>query len=114
MLHKRRKERIHMALGPVEMNGILQRTQDFTTIKQNEDNRGLIAQTNIHNEAEQEIDHAMHQVHDAADSRDSEGEFDARREGRNKYMKSSTKRKKEEKTEGKVVVKGSGGFDISV
>ena len=103
-----------MALGPVEMNGILQRTQDFTTIKQNEDNRGLIAQTNIHNEAEQEIDHAMHQVHDADNSRDSEGEFDARREGRNKYVKTATKRKKEDKTEGKVVVKKTGGFDISV
>ena len=103
-----------MALGPVEMNGILQRTQDISIIKQNEDNRGLLVQTNIQNEAEQEIDHAMHQVHDADNSRDSEGEFDARREGRNKYMKTTTKKKKEPKTEGKVVVKGRGGFDISV
>ena len=103
-----------MALGPVEMNGILQRTQDFTTIKQNEDNKAFVVQSNIQNEHEQEIDHAMHQVHDADDSRDSEGEFDARREGRNKYVKTATKKKKNEKTEGKVVVKGSGGFDVSV
>ena len=103
-----------MALGPVEMNGILQRTQDFSTIKQNEDNRSLLVQSNIQNEHEQEIDHAMHQVHDADNSRDSEGEFDARREGRNKYVKTAAKKKKKAETEGKVVVKGRGGFDFKV
>ncbi len=103
-----------MALGPVEMSGIIQRTQDFSTIKQNEDNKGMLVQANIQNEHDQEIDHAMHQVHDADNSRDSEGEFDARREGRNKYMKTATKKKKDDKTEGKVVVKNRGGFDMSI
>ena len=102
-----------MALGPIEMNGIISRTQEMTTIKQNEDNKAFVDQSNISVTVEKEVDQAMHQVHDADNSRDSEGEFDARREGRNKYMKSSTKKKKP-KTEGKVVVKGRGGFDISV
>ncbi|MBE6014549.1 MAG: hypothetical protein E7241_04190 [Lachnospiraceae bacterium] len=103
-----------MALGPIEMNGMISRTQDVTTIKQNIDNKGMVDQANIKNVVNEEIDQAMHQVHDADDSRNSEGEFDARREGRNKYMKTSTKKKGKPKTEGRVVVKDNKGFDIKI
>lgn len=102
-----------MALGPIEMNGMISRTQDMTTIKQNQDNKAFVDQSNIKNVVEQKVDNNLHQVHDADDSRDSEGEFDAKREGRNKYFKSD-KKKKEGKGEGKVVVKGTGGFDIKI
>lgn len=101
-----------MALGPVEMNGMISRTQDITTIKQNQDNKAFVDQSNIKTNMEQNVDHKLHQVHDADNSRDSEGEFDAKREGRNKYVK--LQKKKKEKTEGKVVVKQRGGFDMTV
>lgn len=101
-----------MALGPIEMNGMISRTQDITTIKQNQDNKAFVDQSNIKTTMEQNVDNKLHQVHDADDSRDSEGEFDARREGRNKYVK--LQKKKKAKEEGKVVVKQRGGFDITI
>ena len=36
-----------MAIGPVTLNGMIPRTQDFSTIKQQEDNKPFVEQQNI-------------------------------------------------------------------
>ena len=45
-----------MAIGPIEMNGIISRTQDYSTIKQNEDNKGLVQQQAFQTHFEKELD----------------------------------------------------------
>ena len=38
-----------MALGPIEMNGIISRTQDITPIKRNQDIKPMVDQNNYQN-----------------------------------------------------------------
>ena len=39
-----------MAIGPIELNGVISRTQDVTTIKQHEDQKAQIDQNNFQNQ----------------------------------------------------------------
>lgn len=104
-----------MALGPVELNGVISRTQDYSTIKQNEDNRGVINQQNFQNQFEKAIDIRHTQVIQGDDIRKEDRKFDAKEKGDNEYYRNGGRRKKkEENTNGRVAVKGSGSFDIKI
>ncbi len=45
--HRQRVEVIIMSIRPVDFNGMIQRTQDVSTLKQNEDNRPVVEQQTI-------------------------------------------------------------------
>lgn len=103
-----------MAIGPLELNGIISRTQDYSSMKQNEDNKGVINQSSFQQHFTQEISHKIHQVHDADDSQNSNQKFDAREKGNNSYSGDGGK-KRQKREEGKVVAKNAiAGFDIRV
>lgn len=51
-----------MTISRIELQGQITRAQDFTTIKQNEDNKGMVDQTNFQNQFHQNIDQHLHQV----------------------------------------------------
>ena len=53
-----------MTISRVELQGAVTRTQDFATLKQNEDNKGMIDQTNFHKQFDQNINDQLHQVHE--------------------------------------------------
>lgn len=105
-----------MALGPVEMNGMISRTQDYSTVKQNEDNRGIINQQAFQNHFEKELNTKHSQVIQKDDIRKEDRKFDAREKGDNEYQGNggSRRKKKEENTNGKVIVKGHSSFDIKI
>lgn len=104
-----------MAIGPVEMNGVISRTQDYSTIKQNEDNKGIINQQNFQNKFEKELDIKHNQVVQKDDLRKQDRKFDAREKGDNEYQGDGGRRKKkEENPNGKVVVKGRASFDMKI
>ena len=44
-----------MAISPIMYNATVQRTQDYTTMKQNEDNKGMVDQSNFMNKMEKEV-----------------------------------------------------------
>lgn len=103
-----------MAMGVMEIATIT-RTQDYTPLKQNEDNKGMLQQT-----------HSVHQVQKQADQRTKEvnsGEnagwynkkFDAKEKGGNEYNGDGGKgRKQEEKREQVVMKNEHRGFDIKI
>lgn len=104
-----------MAIGPVVLNGVISRTQDYSTIKQNEDNRGMINQQNFQTKFEKEIDIRHSQVIEKDDVRKQDRKFDAREKGDNEYHGNGGRRKKkEENPNGKVIVKGRSSFDIKI
>lgn len=105
-----------MAIGPVEMNGMISRTQDFTTIKQNEDNKGMIDQNNFQNQFKQEINHQMNRVQKGDDAKQEQKKYDAKEKGNGQYSGDGgkNKKKKEEKPEGKVIIKGKSSFDMKI
>ncbi len=106
-----------MAIGPVELNGTLQRIQDIASIKQNQDNKAIINQSNFKETFNKEVEEDFSKVRDTEEMRNKNKKFDARDKGDNEYTgDGGTKRKnKKEEVRERVVVKGSrGSFDIKI
>lgn len=104
-----------MAIGPIEMNGIISRTQDYSTMKQNEDNKGLIQQEAFQNSFEKTLDAKSHQVTRGDNAGKGEAKKDAREKGSNEYSgDGGRQRKREKNTGGKVIVKGRQSFDVKI
>ena len=86
-----------MAIGFVEMQGQITRAQDFTSIKHNDDNKGMVEQANFGHQMTKQPEY-------------HERKFDAKDKGSNEYHGDggrSRREKKEESSEpdGKVIMK---------
>lgn len=106
-----------MTIRPVDLNGVVQRTQDMSTIKQNEDAKPFVDQQNIQTQFAREGEHKLKQVVHADDSNEPEYRYDAKEKGNSSYEQNQKKKKKQQKPDGQVTVKGkemSGGFDIRI
>lgn len=106
-----------MSIRPVEFHGIVQRSQDVSTLKQNEDNKPMLQQQNVQTQFAKDTMQHMHQVNQANDSDNPEQKFDAREKGSNEYEnhRNRSKKKKQEDNSGKVGAKTRmGGFDMKV
>lgn len=104
-----------MSIRPVEFSGVVQRSQDISTVKQNEDNKSMLQQQNVQTQFAKDTAHHMQQVTHANDSDNPKKKFDAREKGSNEYEDRRNKKKKaEEKNSGKVSVKTTGGFDMKI
>lgn len=103
-----------MSIRPVDFNGMIQRTQDVSTLKQNEDNKPFLEQQNIQTQFSKETVHHMKQVTHADDAGNQQKRYDAKEKGSNEYV-GQQKKKKEKKKDGKVIEKSaSSGFDIKI
>mgnify|MGYP001114163506 FL=1 len=104
-----------MSIRPVEFHGVVQRSQDVSALKQNEDNRPMLQQQNVQTQFAKDTVHHMQQVTHANDSDNPKKKFDAREKGSNEYEDRRNKKKRaEEKNSGKVSVKTTGGFDMKI
>ena len=91
-----------MSIRPVDFNGMIQRTQDVSTLKQNEDNRPVVEQQTIFSQ-EMEKENAGYR-------------YDAKEKGNGHYEKEERKKKdKKQQKADNVYLKGqTSGFDIKV
>lgn len=103
-----------MAIGPIELNGAIARAQDFTTIKHNEDQKGLIDQGNFQNHFKKEVNERPHQVNHADDADFHNRKFDAKDKGSNQYEGDGGKNRRKPKEDGKVFIKGQKRFDVKI
>lgn len=102
-------------ISPLENSGMLLRTQDFSSIRQNENNQGALAHSQIQSELDKTEDVTLHSVVKQDDADKSDTRHDARQEGRNKYYDMRKKKKAEpDLSEGIVVKKSPAKFDISI
>lgn len=103
-----------MAMGSIELGTII-RSQDYTTIKQNEDNKGIAQQSALVQDRQKDDTRKMRQVNQSDDTQWQQKKFDARDKGSNSYAGNGGKdRGKEKEPDGRVIVKGRGGFDIKI
>lgn len=103
-----------MAMGAIEL-GTIARSQDYTTIKQNEDNKNVDQQSILIQDRQKEDNQKTKQVNQSDDTQWQQKKFDAREKGSNSYEgDGGSKRKKEKEPDGKVILKGRGGFDIKI
>lgn len=102
-----------MAFGVMEI-AAAGRTQDFTTIKHNEDNKAAFDQTNLGQQAQRTEEQRATTVVDRQNADWHNKRQDAREKGSNEYAgDGGKKRRRNEKTD-RVIVKGQGGFDMKV
>lgn len=101
-----------MAFGAIELTTI-SRSQDYSAIKQNEDNRALVTQENGQVQVQKNENQRNREVHDS-DNAEWHGEQpDAREKGNGEYSGDGGRKRKTQARE-RMVVKGGGGFDIRI
>lgn len=105
-----------MTIRPVELNGMIQRTQDVGALKQQEDVKPMADQQTLQLQAQKNDMRKSEQVNHKNNADNDESRFDAKEKGKNQYQQNKGGRKgAPEQEEGKVVIKGtSQGFDMKV
>lgn len=104
-----------MAIGSIELATIA-RTQDFTTIKHNEDAKGAVMQVAAQNQGTKEINQRVRQVNDTEGVVYQQSRPDAKEKGNGTYAGDGGRKRKEQPQE-QIVKKGvpySGGFDVKI
>ena len=103
-----------MAIGGIEMTSIV-RSQDYTTIKFNEDSKGVMQQSNLITSMHQQEAQRAKQVNQGKDADWQQKKFDAREKGNGHYAGNSGQRKKKQEEEkAKNALYHSSGFDIKI
>lgn len=107
-----------MSMRPVVISGMIQRTDDISILKQQQDNKPIVEQHNLQEQVVKREDDLRHIVLMPADSAKTDTRADARDEGKNKYFfqKKGKKQKKEETLPVDRVIKkdSGGGFDLKI
>ncbi len=105
-----------MTISRVELQGQISRAQDFTTIKHQEDNKGLVDQSNYQRQVDQKTEVKARQVQQSDRAENEEKRYDAKEKGNGTYSGDGGKRRKKEekKEDGKVTIKGHNSFDIKI
>lgn len=108
-----------MTVRPVHLNGMIQNTQDVSTIRHQENQRPAVEQQNIQIQEEQKEQNKAQEVQTKDNADNGQKKYDAKEKGTNEYEDMRKKKKKKEKREnlpdGSVTSKMmSGGFDIKI
>lgn len=102
-----------MAIGFVELQGQITRAQDFTTVKHNEDTKGLVDQSNFGQQMTKQVEKQAQRVNQKDETKNRQKKFDAKEKGSNEYHGDGGRRRKKQngETDGKVLLKGVSTFD---
>ena len=104
-----------MAISPLLFNGSVSRMQDISSIKHNEDTKGMVDQTNFQNTFNREVDSKVNQVHHSDDVKNRQQKQDAKEKGKNQYTGDGGKKRDAKKPQdGRVIAKSAGGFDMKI
>ncbi len=103
-----------MTINPVHLNGTMQRSQDISTIRHNEEQKPVVQQENIQTTFQRRTESMVKTVTNPNQRNEANGHFDAKEEGKNKYF--STRKKNENpKLKNQVVEKKQTfGFDVTI
>lgn len=102
-----------MALGAIELTTI-SRAQDYSPIKQNEDNKGFMDQSNIGQHIQKDTQQRAREVRSGDDTEWQNRKFDAKDKGSNEYKGDGGRKKQQEHKTEQVLVNGYQGFDIKI
>lgn len=104
-----------MAINPIDLNHAMTRTQDYTTMKHNEDMKGVVDQSNFHINMKKEVESKFTQVRKKDEAEYNQRKFDAKEKGDNEYYGNGEKKKKDSgKMQDKVTIKSVHHFDVTI
>ena len=104
-----------MAFGIVDLNTAMTGINDYHVIKNQEDSKGMVQQSNLQNSMEHGVEVKLTHVRERDDVSGDQRKFDARDKGSNEYAGDggSRRRQNEKPADGKVIPK-QGGFDMKI
>lgn len=102
-----------MAFGSIDLTTI-SRSQDYSIIKHNEDNKGMVAQNIISQDIQKTTEQRIREVHSSDDPDWHEKNPDAKEKGNAEYFGDGGKRRKGAKQQDRVVIKGRSSFDMKI
>jgi len=102
-----------MAFGSIEFTTI-SRAQDYSTIKQNEDNKGMVDQANFSEQVQKAVDQNIREVRSRDEAQWHENRPDAKEKGNGKYSGDGGRNRKKQAAHERVVIKNSRGFDMKI
>jgi hypothetical protein len=105
-----------MAIRAVELQGVVQRSQDISQIKQNEDGKPMTDQSHIHMQMDRQVERHQQQVTKFDNPEKKNDKYDAKEKGNGFYFDKKKKHKKPaDEEDGIVTAKASHGhFDIRI
>ena len=107
-----------MSITPLGLHAMVQRTNDVSIIKQNEDNRPVMEQQSIQTQQVKQEYALTHKVAGPEEKDNDNYRYDAKEKGKGSYQEQGRKKKngqEEQKGSEKVIVKGqTGHFDIKI
>lgn len=102
-------------IRPVEYSGMIQRTQDVSMLKQNEDIKPQFEHTMVQQRTEKEAVQKHESVNKKNDADKKQQKFDAKEKGSNEYFSNNNGKKKNNSGNDKIVIKNDkGSFDVSI
>lgn len=111
------KEGIYMSsiIRPIDVSGVVQRSQEVSQIKHQEDNKALLDSQNFGQHFSKEIKHQMDSVTDSQKSEKKKEQYDAKNKGNGREYEDGQqkKRNKKENTD-KTSLKSQSSFDIRI
>lgn len=103
-----------MAISPIELNGMVGRTQDFSAVRHNEEQKGMVDQSNFQNHLEQEVKQNISTVRRQDNAEWKNKKFDAKDKGDGEYTGDGGQNRKKGAAKVTVLNKSQGKFDIKV
>ncbi len=105
-------------INPLEFQGVIQRSQDSSILKHNENMKGVVDQSNFQSQMVKEIEHKHDQVNKKENAGKKDTKYDAKEKGNNEYFvdpnQKNKKTKKKEDEDGQVKIKKNTGFDMRI
>lgn len=101
-----------MSFGSIELTTI-SRSQDYTAIKHNEDNKGFVDQANISQEVQKTTQQRIREVHQGDNAQWHQKNPDAKEKGNSEYQGDGGRRRRQN-ARGQEGERGRGGFDMKV
>lgn len=105
-----------MAFGSIEFTTI-SRAQDYSAIKHNEDNKGMVDQNNFSNQVQKSVEQMVREVKSSDNAQWYEKKPDAKEKGNGKYTGDGGKKRKKQQSgqsQDRMVTKSGGGFDLKI
>lgn len=102
-------------IRPVDFSGLVQRSNEVSNLKQNEDNKPMFEQQNIANVVEKDVQKASKEVINKQNADYHQTNYDAKDEGRGQKYKNSDSKKGNKNNKDRITKKGEPShFDIKI
>lgn len=102
-----------MSIRPVEFGGLLQRADNVSAVKQQEEQKPLVDQSNISFSMSKEAEEKLHQIQDMENATKLKNDTSGQGNSKN-FEQEQNKKKKKEKDSVKSKKIVHGGFDIKI